>query len=71
MAYELKLPNIKTNYPMLLDEANHTKMSYEEFLKNLLENEILLRRENGVKNRLRAARFLYKKYIEDFNIEGI
>lgn len=70
MAYELKLPNIKTNYPMLLDEANHTKMSYEEFLKNLLENEILLRRENGVKNRLRAARFPYKKYIEDFNMEG-
>lgn len=70
MAYELKLPNIKTNYQMLLDEANHTKMSYEEFLKNLLENELLLRRENGVKNRLRAARFPYKKYIEDFNVEG-
>lgn len=70
MAYELKLPNIKMNYQMLLDEANHTKMSYEEFLNNILENEILLRRENGVKNRLRAARFPYKKYIEDFNTAG-
>lgn len=70
MAYELKLPNIKINYQMLLDEANHTKMSYEDFLKNILENEILLRRDNGVKNRLRAARFPYKKYIEDFNTAG-
>lgn len=70
MAYELKLPNIKMNYLMLLDEATHTHMSYEEFLNNLLENELLLRRENGVKHRLRAARFPYKKYIEDFNTEG-
>ncbi|MEG1411788.1 MAG: IS21-like element helper ATPase IstB [Terrisporobacter sp.] len=70
MAYELKLPNIKTNYQMLLDEAKHTKMSYEEFLRTFLENEILLRRENGVKTRLRAAKFPYKKYIEDFDRKG-
>ena len=70
MAYALKLPNIKLNYQMLLKEANHTKMSYEEFLNNILENELLVRRENGVKNRLRAARFPYKKYIEDFNTES-
>ena len=70
MAHELKLPNIKLNYQMLLDEANHTKMNYEEFLNNMLENELLLRRENGVKSRLRAARFPYKKYIEDFNTDN-
>ena len=70
MAHELKLPNIKLNYQMLLDEANHTKMSYEEFLNNMLENELLLRRENGVKSRLRTAKFPYKKYIEDFNTEN-
>ena len=27
MAYELKLPNIKMNYQLLLEEAKHTKMS--------------------------------------------
>ena len=46
------------------------KMNYEEFLNNMLENELLLRRENGVKSRLRAARFPYKKYIEDFNTDN-
>lgn len=67
MAYELKLPNIKMNYQLLLEEAKHTKMSYEEFLYNVLEHEVLLRKENGVKHRLTNARFPYKKYLEDFN----
>jgi len=42
-------------------------MSHEEFLTRLLESEYELRRENGVKNRLRYARFPYKKYLEDFD----
>ena len=66
MAYELKLPNIKTNYQLLLEEAKHTKMSYEDFLYNFLEHEVLLRKENGVKHRLKNAHFPYKKYLEDF-----
>jgi len=52
---------------MLVDEANHTKMSYHEFLKTLLEREAMLRKENGIKNRLRTARFPTKKYLEDFD----
>ena len=67
MAYELKLPNIKMNYQLLLEEAKHTKMSYEKFLHNFLEHEVLLRKENGVKHRLTSANFPYKKYLEDFN----
>lgn len=68
MAYELKLPYIRQNTQMLIDEANHTKMSYQEFLRTLLEREVILRKENGVKNRLRTARFPLKKYIEDFDV---
>ncbi len=52
---------------MLIEEAKHTQMSHEEFLTRLLESEYELRRENGVKNRLRYARFPYKKYLEDFD----
>jgi len=68
MAYELKLPYIRQNSQLLIDEANHTKMSYQEFLQTFLEREVILRKENGVKHRLRAAKFPVKKYIEDFDI---
>jgi len=53
---------------MLIDEATHTKMGYEEFLKTFLEHEVLLRKENGIKTRLRYAKFPVKKYLEDFDI---
>ena len=67
IASELKLPYTRNNSQMLIEEAKHTQMSYEEFLTRLLESEYELRRENGVKNRLRYARFPYKKYLEDFD----
>lgn len=67
MAFYLKLPFIKDNYQLILDEAVHTKMDYSEFLSRLLENEVALRKENGVKNRLRKAKFPIKKYLEDFD----
>jgi len=69
MAYELKLPYIRHNSQMLIDEANHTKMSYQEFLTTFLEREFLMRKANSLKNRLRYAKFPYKKYIEDFNVD--
>lgn len=69
MAHQLKLPNIKNNHEMILNEATHTQMSYKDFLSNLLENELLLRKENGIKSRFRAAKFPYKKYLEDFETE--
>lgn len=67
MAIELKLPYIKENYQMFVDEANHTKMNYDELLLLLLERELALRKKNGVKNRLRHAKFPIKKYLEDFD----
>jgi len=67
IASELKLPYTRNNSQMLIEEAKHTQMSYEEFLTRLLESEYELRRENSVKNRLRYARFPYKKYLEDFD----
>jgi DNA replication protein DnaC len=66
MAVELKLPYIKNNYDMLIDEANHTQMSPKETIDTLLERELLQRRENSKKNRLKAAKFPIKRYMEDF-----
>ena len=66
-ATELKFAYIKNNSDMLIEEANHTKMGYREFLEMILEYEVLQRRENGIKRRLRLAKFQSKKYLEDFD----
>lgn len=68
IAYELKLPYIRKNSKLLIDEANHTKMSYLDFLTAILEREFILRRENSIKTRLRTAKFPLKKYLEDFDV---
>lgn len=67
MAFELKLPYIKDNHQMHIDEAIHTRMDHSEFLTKLLEKEIALRKENGVHHRMRNAKFPIKKYLEDFD----
>jgi DNA replication protein DnaC len=67
IASELKLPYIKDNYQNLIDEATHTSMDYLEFLKRFLEEELSLRKENGINRRLRYAKFPIKKYLEDFD----
>lgn len=67
MAMELKLPYLKDNFEELLKEANHTKVSYADFLNNLLTGECFKRKENGISRRLRYAKFPIKKYLEDFD----
>ncbi|PHS31365.1 MAG: AAA family ATPase [Alkaliphilus sp.] len=44
-------------------------MSYEGFLKDLLEAVVDTRKENGKKNRIRNAKFPYKKYLEDLLVD--
>ncbi len=67
IAKELRLPYIKENYEMLIEEATNTKMGYSKFLLTFLENEKELRRNNGIKSRLKNAKFPIKKYLEDFD----
>lgn len=70
-AKELKLPYIARCFEEDITEANSQSKSYEDFLADLLEKEYDLRKDNGVKNRIRNARFPYKKYIEDLIIEDL
>lgn len=67
IAVELRLPYIRENYELLLQEANHTRKSHHDFLLELLTGELALRKENGVSHRLRNAKFPIKKYLEDFD----
>jgi DNA replication protein DnaC len=68
---ELKLPHTLKYFREELSEANTNNKSYEEFLYDLLEKEYDLRKENGKKNRIRNAKFPYRKYIEDLIIEEL
>ncbi len=62
---ELKLAGLSNVLKEKLEDAYRTDMSYELFLKELLEIGVDTRRENGKKNRIRNAKFPYKKYLDD------
>jgi len=71
LSKELKLPYIMNHIEDEIREANIEGSSIETFLKEIFENEYDLRKNNGKKNRIRLARFPYKKYIEDLVIEDL
>ncbi len=68
---ELRLPAIRRNISEEIKEAEKENLSYQDFLCSLLLKEYDLRVENGKKNRIRAANFPYKKYIEDLSVEDL
>ncbi|MBF4692242.1 IS21-like element helper ATPase IstB [Fusibacter ferrireducens] len=67
LAIQLKLPYIKAFHEEILAEALHTNMTHEEFLTEILIREAELRRNNGIKTRIRQAKFPYFRYLEDFS----
>ena len=68
---ELRLPAIRRTILEEVEEAEKKNLSYEDFLCSLLLKESDLRIENGKKNRIRAANFPYKKYLEDLSLEDL
>ena len=66
-AKALKLSYLQRNFTELLDEAVHTNMNHEEFLLTYLERELEQRLNNGMKRRLRQAKFPVKKYLDGFD----
>lgn len=71
LAKELKLPYTSRNLEEEVREANEKNKDYEEFLLSMLEKEHDLRKENGVANRIRSAKFPYKRYMEDLVLEDL
>lgn len=65
----LKIPGVKNVLMELINEANQNNESYEEFLRNFLRIAYDVRKENGRKNRIRRAKFPYKKYLSDIEIK--
>lgn len=70
-ASKLRLNAIKTNLEESIEDAQHNNLSYEEFLCRLLQKEYDIREYNMTQSRLKSARFPYKKYFEDLEIESL
>jgi DNA replication protein DnaC len=66
----LKLSTMIRNLQRHLRQAKQDKLDYDEFLLNLTEDEVLVRKENGRKRRLREAKFPLLKPLETFNFEA-
>jgi len=66
----LKLSTMIRNLQSHLRQAKQDKSSYDEFLLNLTEVEVQVRKENGRKRRLREAKFPLSKPLETFNFEA-
>ena len=67
----LKLSYTFNNYEEIIKEAEDLNVPIGEFLEDLLEREILLRKENGQKKRIKQAKFPVKKYLMDFKMEHL
>lgn len=67
---KLKLSTMTRNLQSHLRQAKQDKLSYEEFLLNLTEVEVQVRKDNGRKRRLREAKYPLLKPLETFNFEA-
>lgn len=68
LSKDLRLSYIRKNYDEHLQIAKQTNQDHEEFLQKLLLNERNQRRNNGIKRRIRLAKFPQKKFLEDFEV---
>lgn len=66
----LKLTTIINNYESIYRQATENNWSYEEFILNLTDAEVRVRKENGYKRRIREARFPLLKTFESFDFEA-
>ncbi|MBV1821123.1 IS21-like element helper ATPase IstB [Bacteroidales bacterium MSK.15.36] len=54
---------------MKIEEAYRLNQPYEELLKDIFVEAYDMRKENGRKNRIRNARFPYKKYLDELQVD--
>jgi DNA replication protein DnaC len=65
----LQLAYIGRNFDRMVKEATHTKMPYTEFMMGAFAKELELRKENRVQRRIKEARYPYKKYLVDLDLD--
>jgi len=67
----LKMPALRRDYQEAIKEANLRDVSYDEFLWGLLQSECDVRKENAKQDRVRRAKFPFKKHLEDLVVEDL
>jgi DNA replication protein DnaC len=67
----LKLPTVGRRYLDLARQARDEGMEYEEFLRELLEAEVLARHDSVAERRLREAKFPEVKTLEQIEWEAL
>jgi DNA replication protein DnaC len=67
---ELKLATMLKHFEESVRQSSESKASYEEFLLNLTEIELGVRKENGRQRRIREANFPLLKPLETFNFSA-
>ena len=70
----LKLPTVLKQYPELARQAQDGGMDYADYLKQLLEAELIARRESTANRRLREAHFPEIKTLDQIDwkaLEGV
>ncbi len=68
---ELRLPTVCRQYPVLVRQAAHDGWDYEEFLLQLLEAEVLVRRDGAVARLMRSARFPDLKTMDQLDWDAL
>ena len=66
---ELHLSYIADNFEQLVKEAKETRPPYDEFLYDIFALELENRTANRLKTRLKDARFPFKKYLQDLDLD--
>lgn len=66
---ELKIPGVNQGLKMNIEEAYKFDKSYEEFLRDILIEAYDTRKENGRKNRIRNAKFPYRKHLDELQVD--
>ena len=68
---ELRLPTFRRDCQIKAEQAAIDNQSYEAYLLSLMEQEYKSRLESRKKQRIRAADFPYKKYLQDLKREEL
>src|SRR5437879_2290349 len=67
MLTQLKLARIREIHQDWLDRAAAGQMPYPDFLRGLLQEELLAREDNQVRRRLKDAAFPFEKTLDEFD----
>jgi len=68
---ELKLPALLREHAAVARSARDGGWPYEEYLRQVLEAEVLARRQGAAARRLRAARFPEVKTLDDIDFQAL